>query len=170
VVKKYGNHSSENEDLISIGTIGLIKAITSYKPEKGTRLATYAARCIENEILMNIRSCKKYAGNVYLQDVIGMDREGNEIRIEDKIADPRETIDEQVGLKIQIKRLYDVIQDALRGRERIVIELRYGLVDNEEMTQREIASKLGISRSYVSRIEKKALRKIGREMLESGMG
>jgi RNA polymerase sporulation-specific sigma factor len=100
-------------------------------------------------------------------DVIGMDREGNEVRIEDKIADPRETIDEQVGLKIQIKKLYDVIRQVLRGRERIVIELRYGLVQCEEMTQREIASKLGISRSYVSRIEKKALRKIGKEMAES---
>ncbi len=116
---------------------------------------------------MSIRSGKKYAGNVYLQDVIGMDREGNEIRIEDKIADPRETIDEQVGLKIQIKKLYDVIEQVLRGREKVVIELRYGLVEREEMTQREIASELGISRSYVSRIEKKALKKIGREMTDS---
>ncbi len=167
VVKKYGNHSRDNEDMISIGTIGLIKAITSYKLEKGTRLATYAARCIENEILMSIRSGKKYAGDVYLQDIIGMDREGNEVRVEDKIADPCDSVDEQVNLKIQIRRLYEVIKQVLRGRERTVIELRYGLVECEEMTQREIASKLGISRSYVSRIEKKALRKIGKEMKEN---
>ncbi len=166
VVKKYGNHSRDSEDLISIGTIGLIKAISSYKPEKGTRLATYAARCIENEILMSIRSGKKFAGDIYLQDVIGVDREGNEVRVEDKIADSRDSVDDQVSLKMQIRRLYDVIQQVLRGREKVVIELRYGLMECEEMTQREIASKLGISRSYVSRIEKKALRKIGKEMKE----
>ena len=164
VVKKYSNHNKDNEDLISIGTIGLIKAITSYKPDKGTRLATYAARCIDNEILMSIRAGKKYAGDVYLQDVVGVDREGNEVRIEDKIADDRDGIDEQVALKMQIRWLYEVVRRVLQGREKTVILLRYGLVGGDEMTQREIASKLGISRSYVSRIEKKALKKIGKEM------
>lgn len=116
---------------------------------------------------MSIRAGKKYAGDVYLQDVIGIDREGNEVRVEDKIADEKDSVDEQVDLKIQIKRLYEVIRRVLRGREKTVIELRYGLADGDEMTQREIASMLGISRSYVSRIEKKALKKIGKEMKEA---
>ncbi|MCL2399802.1 MAG: sigma-70 family RNA polymerase sigma factor [Defluviitaleaceae bacterium] len=113
---------------------------------------------------MSIRSGKKYAGDVYLQDVVGVDREGNEVRIEDKIADDRDGIDDQVALKMQIRWLYDVIRRVLRGREKTVIELRYGLFNGDEMTQREIAAQLGISRSYVSRIEKKALKKIGKEM------
>lgn len=101
---------------------------------------------------MNIRAGKKFAGDVYLQDVIGVDREGNEVHVEDKLADDKESIDEQVDMKMQIKRLYEVIRGVLRGREKTVIELRYGLADGDEMTQREIASLLGISRSYVSRI------------------
>ena len=104
---------------------------------------------IANEILMSIRTGKKYAGDVYLQDVVGVDREGNEVRIEDKIADDREDIDEQVALKMQIRWLYKVVRQVLQGREKTVILLRYGLVGGDEMTQREIASKLGISRSYV---------------------
>jgi RNA polymerase sporulation-specific sigma factor len=152
VVKKYSNHSKDNEDMISVGTIGLIKAIGSFKPDKGTRLATYAARCIDNEILMTIRAGKKHTNDISLQDVIGMDREGNEVRIEDKIADDKDGIDEQVSLKIQIKRLYTVIRQVLRGREKTVIEMRYGLADFDEMTQREIAALLRISRSYVKRL------------------
>jgi RNA polymerase sporulation-specific sigma factor len=113
---------------------------------------------------MSIRVGKKHTGDIYLQDIIGVDREGNEIRIEDKIADDKDGIDEQVSLKMQIKRLYEVIRLVLRGREKTVIEMRYGLAGSDEMTQREIASLLGISRSYVSRIEKKALKKIGKEM------
>ena len=113
---------------------------------------------------MSIRAGKKYAGDVYLQDVVGVDMEGNEVRIEDKIADDREGIDEQVALKMQIRWLYDIVRRVLQGREKTVILLRYGLVGYGEMTQREIADRLGISRSYVSRIEKKALKKIGREM------
>ena len=129
------------------------------------------ARCvtqhyIANEILMSIRAGKKYAGDVYLQDVVGVDREGNEVRIEDKIADDRDGIDEQVALKMQIHWLYDVVRRVLQGREKTVITLRYGLSGGEEMTQREIATLLGISRSYVSRIEKKALKKINRAMSE----
>jgi RNA polymerase sporulation-specific sigma factor len=164
IVKKYSNHIKDSEDLISIGTIGLIKAITTFKPEKGTRLATYAARCIDNEILMHIRSSKKYTSDVYLQDTIGMDREGNEVRIEDKLADEKDPIDDQVDLKMQIKRLCEAIKSVLHDRERHVILLRYGLKDGDEMTQREIAQLLGISRSYVSRIEKKAIMKLGKEM------
>jgi len=164
VAKKYHGHDKENEDMISVGTIGLIKAITTFKPEKGTRLATYAARCIDNEILMNIRSGKKRQGDISLQEVIGIDREGNEVKVEDKIADDKDSIEEQVDLKIQTKKLHEVINRILKGRERTVIELRYGLKNGGEMTQREIAKLLCISRSYVSRIEKKALKKIEREM------
>ena len=121
---------------------------------------------IANEILMHIRAAKKYSGDVYLQDVVGVDREGNEVRIEDKIADDSDAIDDQVSLKMQMSRLYEVIRRVLHGREKTVIELRYGLTDADEMTQREIASMLDISRSYVSRIEKKALGKLGTEMGE----
>jgi RNA polymerase sporulation-specific sigma factor len=166
IAKKYSNYNKENEDLISIGTIGLIKAITTFKTGKGTRLATYAARCIENEILMSIRASKKYSGDVSLQDTIGVDREGNEVCIEDKIADDKDSIDDQVSLKLQIKTLYEKMKKVLKGREIIVIELRYGLASGCEKTQREIADMLGISRSYVSRIEKKALKKLNKEMLE----
>ena len=164
IVKKYTNHSKDVEDLISIGTIGLIKAITTYNMHKGTKLATYAARCIDNEILMSLRSSKKYSNDVYLQEPIGMDKEGNEVKIEDKIADDKYSVDEQVNLKIQIKSLYDRMKNVLKGKEKVVIELRYGLVNGKESTQREIAELLGISRSYVSRIEKKALKKLGKEM------
>ena len=127
-------------------------------------ISCYLSYIIANEILMSIRAGKKYAGDVYLQDVVGVDREGNEVRIEDKIADDREGIDEQVSLKMQIRWLYDVVRRVLHGREKTVILLRYGLINGSEMTQREIADQLGISRSYVSRIEKKALKKIGKEM------
>jgi len=164
VAKKYNNHAKDNEDLISVGTIGLIKAVASYKPDKGTRLATYAIRCIENEILMHIRSGKKRNSDIYLQDVIGVDREGNEVRVEDKIADDKDPIDDQVSLKMQIKRLREAVRRVLYGREKVVIEMRYGLDSTDEMTQREIAGELGISRSYVSRIEKKALHKLNKEM------
>ena len=164
VTKKYSSHAKDNEDLISIGTIGLIKAVASFKPDRNVRLATYAARCIENEILMDMRAGKKRSGDIHLQDVIGVDREGNEVRVEDKIADDKESIDDQVGLKIQIRRLQEVLMRVLHGREKVVIEMRYGLDGRDELTQREIATELGISRSYVSRIEKKALSKLGKEL------
>jgi len=164
VTKKYSTHAKDNEDLISIGTIGLIKAVASFKPDKNVRLATYAARCIENEILMDMRAGKKRNGDIHLQDVIGVDREGNEVRVEDKIADDKESIDDQVGLKMQIRRLQEVLLRVLHGREKVVIEMRYGLEGRDELTQREIANELGISRSYVSRIEKKALGKLGKEL------
>jgi RNA polymerase sporulation-specific sigma factor len=164
IVKKFNNHPNEIEDLISVGTIGLIKSINSFDPEKGAKFATYASRCIHNEILMHLRATKKHNYNVYIQEPIGMDKEGNELTMQDKIADTNNSIDEQVSLKIQIKFLYDKIKDVLKGREKTVIELRYGLLDGEEITQREIATRLGISRSYVSRIEKKAIKKLSKEI------
>ena len=166
IVKKYPNYCKDSEDLISIGTIGLIKAIMTYKDGKGTRLATYAARCIENEILMTLRSVKKYSNDVYLQDTVGIDKDGNEVTLQDKVADDSASVDEQVGLIMQTKVLYEKMRKVLKGRERKVIELRYGLATGEEVTQREIAKLLGISRSYVSRIEKKALSKMKKEMEE----
>jgi RNA polymerase sporulation-specific sigma factor len=168
VAKKYNNHAKDAEDLISVGTIGLIKAILTFKADKGTRLATYSIRCIENEILMFIRNAKKSAGDIYLQDIIGVDRGGNEVRVEDKLADDKDAVDDQVSLKMQISRLREVVCKVLYGREKAVVTLRYGLgTKMEELTQREIATKLDISRSYVSRIEKKALTKLRNEMMEN---
>ncbi|MDR2898846.1 MAG: sigma-70 family RNA polymerase sigma factor [Clostridiales bacterium] len=120
---------------------------------------------IANEILMSIRSSKKYANDIYLQDTIGVDGEGNEVKVEDKIADFNPSIEDQVELKMKIQLLYDKIKYTLKGRERTVLELRYGLMGREELTQREIADKLDISRSYVSRIEKKALKKLFKEIM-----
>lgn len=121
---------------------------------------------IANEILMTIRSSKKYSSDVYLQDTIGIDKDGNEVTLQDKVADNSDSIDEQVGLKLQTLLLYDKMKNILKDREKKVIELRYGLCTGEEVTQREIAKMLGISRSYVSRIEKKALKKLFKEMKE----
>jgi len=164
IVKKYSNFSSDSDDLISIGTIGLIKAISTFDPSKGTRLATYAARCIENEILMQIRSSKKIQNEVSLHDPIGIDREGNEITLIDVIGNEAESVIDAVELKIQIKRLYTKMRTVLKKREKTVLELRYGLQNGSSKTQREIAGMLGISRSYVSRIEKKAIKKLSKEL------
>jgi len=164
IVKKYNSTISDSDDLISIGTIGLIKAISTFKPEKGTRLVTYAARCIENEILMHIRSTKKNQSEVSLQDPIGVDRDGNEIALIDVIGNESESVVEEVELKMQVKRLYNKMKDVLKSREKMVLELRYGLLNGSSKTQREIAKMLGISRSYVSRIEKKAIKKLGKEL------
>ncbi len=160
VVKKYSASRDDNEDLISIGTIGLIKAITTFDYEKGTRLATYAGKCIENEILMHLRNIKKSQGDLLLQDPIGKDRDGNEITLIDKLSNDDEDIFDEVNLKMQIKKLYQYMKDFLPEREKKVLEMRYGLVGGSEMTQKEIAKLLGISRSYVSRIEKKAIKKL----------
>ncbi|MFY9178131.1 MAG: RNA polymerase sporulation sigma factor SigK [Caldicoprobacterales bacterium] len=163
IVKKYANTGKEVDDLISIGTIGLIKAISTFNPEKNTRLATYAARCIENEILMTLRSDKKSRGEVSLQDPIGTDKEGNEISLLDVLGTDTDSVLDEVELKLQIRKLYNKMQSALKKRERMVLEMRYGLVNGRNRTQREIAQILGISRSYVSRIEKKALMKLSKE-------
>lgn len=164
IVKKYTYPGKDIDDLISIGTVGLIKAIDSFDISKGTRLATYAARCIENEILMLIRNNKKAKGEVYLQDPIGIDKEGNEICLMDVLSSEEDSIMEIVENKIQIKKLYFKIYSSLQDRERAIIEMRYGLIDGNCKTQREIAKMLGISRSYVSRIEKKALKKLFKEL------
>lgn len=162
IVKKYSNTGKETEDLISIGTIGLIKAISTYNPAKGTRLATYAARCIENEILMTIRSTKKTKVELSLHEPIGMDKEGNEINLLDILGSDVDEILDEVDLKLQIKKLYKAINQVLKDREKVIIELRYGLIDGSCKTQREIAAMLGISRSYVSRIETRALEKLNK--------
>lgn len=162
IVKKYNNTGKDVDDLISIGTIGLIKAISTFDASKGTRLATYAARCIENEILMTIRADKKLKGEVYLQEPIGMDKEGNEISLLDILGIDNEDISDEIHLKFQEKKLHEAINKVLKDREKKILELRYGLVDGVCMTQREIASMLGISRSYVSRIEKKAIDKLNK--------
>lgn len=164
IVKKYANIGREIDDLISIGTIGLIKAIITYDEDKGTRLATYAARCIENEILMTIRASKKTKNEVSLQDPIGIDKEGNEISLIDILGSDSDSILDEVELKMQIKKLYQRMNSALKKRERTVIELRYGLLNGIGRTQREIADMLGISRSYVSRIENRAIRKLYKEL------
>jgi len=164
IVKKYSTYSSDVDDLISIGTIGLIKAISTFDQSKGTRLATYAARCIENEILMQIRSSKKVQSEVSLHDPIGVDREGNEITLIDVIGNESESVIDEVELKIQVKRLYNKMKAVLKKREKTVLELRYGLLNGTSKTQREIAGMLGISRSYVSRIEKKAIKKLSKEL------
>lgn len=164
IVKKYAYPGKDMDDLISIGTVGLIKAIDSFDTRKGTRLATYAAKCIENEILMLIRNNKKSKGEVYLQDPIGVDKEGNEISLMDVLSSEEDSIIEIVENKIQVKKLYGKISSVLQERERAVIEMRYGLIDGRPKTQREIAAILEISRSYVSRIEKRALKKLYKEM------
>jgi RNA polymerase sporulation-specific sigma factor len=164
IVKKYTNTGKEMDDLISIGTIGLIKAISTYDRTKGTRLATYAARCIDNEILMTIRSNKKSKIEVSLQEPIGIDKEGNEISLMDILGTETDEIVEEVDLKLQVKKLYNKMNKVLKDREKIIIELRYGLVNGGCYTQREIAKMLGISRSYVSRIEKRAIKKLNKAM------
>lgn len=163
IIKKFNPQTRDADDLISIGTVGLIKAIESFDYNKGNRLATYAAKCIENEILMHVRSSKKTKLEVYLQEPIGVDKEGNEICLIDVLGTESDAILDEVENKISIKRLYGLIENILEGKEKLIIQLRYGLT-GEPQTQREIASFLGISRSYVSRIEKKALKKLAKEM------
>lgn len=160
VVKKYSNSTYEADDLISIGTIGLIKAIDTFNQEKGIRLATYASRCIENELLMLFRSSKKQSKEVFLYEPIGSDKEGNTIQLMDICVAEEIDIIGQMEEKNNISKLKNYIDKILTGREKEIIELRYGLNDGKEVTQREIAEQLNISRSYVSRIEKKALKKL----------
>jgi RNA polymerase sporulation-specific sigma factor len=156
IIKKYYAATNEQEDLISIGTIGLIKAVGTFKFEKGTRFATYASRCIENEILMHFRNIKKTVGDVYINDPIDTDKEGNAITLMDLVSDEESIID-SIDLKLKSELLHKHINSELSPREKIIIEMRYGLHGRNPLTQREVAKKLGISRSYVSRIEKKSL-------------
>jgi len=160
VIKKYQYLDEDPEDLISIGTIGLIKAVVTFNPDRNNRLATYAARCIENEILMMLRTKKKTSKEVSLYEPIGTDREGNEIQLFDIIETDDDDAQTQVSLKDDVRTLYTKVESELSQRERLVLKMRYGLYNEEEYTQREIASRLGISRSYVSRIEKSAIEKL----------
>lgn len=160
IVKKNQPPPEEMEDLLSIGTIGLMKAVVTFDPEKSARLATYAARCIENELLMHFRGKKKSSKEVSLYEPIGTDREGNEIQLFDVIEMGEEDVHRRLEKKEDVIRLYQKVESELSARERIVLKLRYGLYNEEEYTQREIAKMLGISRSYVSRIEKSAIEKL----------
>ena len=163
IVKKYQIPNKDIDELISIGTVGLIKAIDSFDVTKGTRLATYASRCIENEILMLFRNNKKQKSETFLQDPIGVDKEGNEISLIDVLSSEKDSVIDKVEMKLQIKALYNKMNSALTEREGEILKMRYGLKDGKCKTQREIAGMLGISRSYVSRIEKKALKKLKKE-------
>lgn len=162
IAKKYANYG-DNDELISIGSIGLIKAIESYKSDKGTQLATYASRCIENEILMTMRQTKKHRSNVSLNEPIGVDKDGNELVIMDMLEADTSVIDD-VENSIMMEKLIKITKSVLDEREFAIIRLRYGLGGIGALTQREVAQKFNISRSYVSRIEKKALDKIKRSV------
>ena len=164
IVKKYSFPNKDVDELISIGTVGLIKAIDSFNFSKGTRLATYASRCIENEILMLFRNNKKQKNEVYLQEPIGVDKEGNEICLIDVLSSERDSVIDKVESKLEIKSLYRKMKEVLTKREYNIIIMRYGLDDGRNRTQREIAGLLNISRSYVSRIEKKALKKLKKSL------
>ena len=166
IAKKYHNLYGDQEELISIGIIGLIKAILSYDNEKSIRLATYASRCIENEILMSLRTAKKYQNDISLHEPIGTDRDGNEIVMLDVVYSDTVDFADQLEFQIQSEKVLNAVRDILTEREQIVIVLRYGLWNKEPKTQQEIATILGISRSYVSRIEKKALKKLSSTLSE----
>lgn len=160
IVKKYHSHDRDAEDLISTGTIGLIKAINTYNPSKGNKLATYAARCIENELLMLLRQKKKSAREVSLYEPIGSDKEGNEIHLMDIMECTNDDILEQMIKQQHIQWIYQYLSSCLTPREQEIITLRYGLSGAAPIPQRDVATRMGISRSYVSRIEKRALEKL----------
>ena len=163
VMKKYYSQSADQEDLISIGTIGLIKGITTFDTSKGARLATYAARCVENEILMHFRSLRKSAQDVSLSDYIETGADGAPLELRDVICEDCDLL-EQVSDRESVSRLRKAIDRCLTAQERRVVELRYGLGGREPLRQRQVAEKLGISRSYISRIEKRALQKLRKEL------
>lgn len=162
VAKKYQTTNVEQDDLISIGTIGLIKGINSFNMDKNYKLATYVARCIENEILMHLRANKKYALDMYLNEPIGKDKDDNIVTLQEVIEIDEKNIEEEIDLKFKIKEMKIYIDEILTQREKLIINLRYGLNNEEVKTQNEIAKALGISRSYVSRIENAALQKLSR--------
>ena len=166
VCKKYNNTNVDQDDLISIGSIGLIKGINSYNPEKSIKLSTYISKCIDNEILMYLRSNKKTNSEVYLEDPIGKDKDDNTVRLGEVLENNDKPIEEEVDLKMKINKLYEKIKKVLKNRERTIIELRFGLNGKEPKTQKEIAKDMGISRSYVSRIETKAIGKLAKEIKE----
>lgn len=161
IAKKYSNINTDKEDIISIGTIGLIKGVGSFSPQKG-QLTTYISKCIENEILMFVRATKKQKAEVSLNDSVGLDKDGGAIALMDILCTEEDDVADTIQVKMQVEKLLKVLKYTLNERENVVIELRYGLNGSDVYTQREIAEKLGISRSYVSRIEKKALEKLNR--------
>lgn len=162
VAKKYSSSGVDSDDLISIGSIGLIKGINSFNVDKGVRLSTYVSRCIDNEILMYLRSSKKLQNEVYLNDTIGEDKDSNVVTLQEVLETDERAIDEQVDLKLQIKKMYSKISNLLKDREKTILNLRFGLDGNKPQTQNEIAKSMGISRSYVSRIETKAINKLAK--------
>lgn len=166
ISKKYVTTNIDQDDLISIGTIGLIKGINSFNPEKNIRLATYVARCIENEILMFLRSSKKTKSEVYLNEPIGKDKDDNEVTLIEVLETEDKSIEDEIDLKMKVKKLYQKMKEVLKDREKTILELRFGLNGGKPKTQNEIASMMGISRSYVSRIETKAIGKLNKEFQE----
>lgn len=166
VCKKYSSTNIELDDLISIGTIGLIKGINSFDSSKGVRLATYVSRCVDNEILMYLRSIKKLNSEFYLEEPIGKDKDDNTITLQEILESNNRPIEDEVDLKFKIKKLYIKMKEVLKSREKLILELRFGLDGNKPKTQNEIAQMMGISRSYVSRIETKAIGKLAQEIRE----
>ena len=166
VAKKYSTAKVDQDDLISIGTIGLIKGINSFKPEKKTRLSTYVARCVDNEILMFLRANKKLGAEVYLNEPIGKDKDDNVVTLQEVLENNERNIEDEVDIKMKIKLLYDKMKSILKTREKTILELRFGLGGKKPKTQNEIAKMMGISRSYVSRIETKAISKLAKEIKE----
>ena len=166
VAKKYSTSKVEQDDLISIGTIGLIKGINSFNIEKGARLSTYVSRCIDNEILMHLRATKKLGAEVYLNEPIGKDKDDNVVTLQEVLENDERNIEEEVDIKMKVKLLYEKMKNLLKDREKTILELHFGLDGNKPKTQNEIARTMGISRSYVSRIETKALEKLAREIKE----
>ncbi|MBQ5868204.1 MAG: RNA polymerase sporulation sigma factor SigK [Lachnospiraceae bacterium] len=165
IVKKYQGTDYETEDLLSVGAIGLIKAVDTFNPDKGSRLGTYAAKCVENEILMLFRAGKKYSKEVSIYEPIGTDKDGETVSLMDVLEQEGKEALEQVILNQDVRNLYESIEKNLNDTEKTVIRMRYGLFDSNEYTQREVAKVLGISRSYVSRIEKKAMVKLKESLL-----
>lgn len=166
VAKKYSTAKIDQEDLISIGTIGLIKGINSFDVKKGARLSTYVSRCIDNEILMHLRATKKLGAEVYLNEPIGKDKDDNVVTLQEVLENNERNIEDEVDIKMKVKLLYEKMKDVLKDREKKILELRYGLGGHKPKTQNEIAKMMGISRSYVSRIETKAINKLAKEIKE----
>ena len=166
VAKKYNNTNIDQDDLISIGTIGLIKGINSFNTEKNIKLATYTARCIENEILMFLRSNKKVNSEVFLNEPVGKDKDDNVVTLQEILEVDEKNVEDEVDLKIKVKKLYQKMKIVLKQREKTILELRFGLAGDKPKTQKEIAEMLDISRSYVSRIETKAIGKLAKEIKE----
>ena len=164
VAKKYSTAKVEQDDLISIGTIGLIKGINSFNIEKNTRLSTYVARCIDNEILMYLRANKKLGAEVYLNEPIGKDKDDNVLTLQEILENNERNIEDEVDIKMKVKLLYEKMKSVLKDREKTILELRFGLGGKKPKTQNEIANMMGISRSYVSRIETKAINKLSKEI------